>query len=63
MFKKKLDARRTLAYGLEFRKLKRRLNVIKCFFYFYFCDAESKISSNNTTRSNNSDHTSCWEQD
>jgi hypothetical protein len=35
MFKKTLDARRTLAYGLEFRKLKRRLNVIKCFFFIF----------------------------
>jgi hypothetical protein len=31
MFKKTLDARQTLAYGLEFRKFKRRLNVIKLF--------------------------------
>ena len=36
MFKKTLDARRTLAYGLEFRKFKRRLNVIKSFFLFFF---------------------------
>jgi hypothetical protein len=33
--------------------------MIKRFCFFYFCDAESKISSNNTTRSNNSGHTSC----
>jgi len=36
MLKKTLDARRTLAYGLEFRKFKRRLNVIKSLFYFIF---------------------------
>jgi hypothetical protein len=33
MFKKMLDARRALAYGLGFRKFKHRLNMIKllCF--------------------------------
>jgi hypothetical protein len=35
MFKKTLDARRMLAYGLEFRKFKRRLNVIKHFCFLF----------------------------
>jgi hypothetical protein len=43
--KKTLDARRTLAYGLEFRKFKRRLNVIKyfCFFIFVMLRAKSVV--------------------
>jgi hypothetical protein len=45
MFKKTLDVRRTLAYGLEFRKFKRRLNVIKrfCFFIFVMLTAKSVV--------------------
>jgi hypothetical protein len=46
MFKKMLDARRTLAYGLEFRKFKRKLNVIKrfCFcFIFMMLRAKSVV--------------------
>jgi len=46
MFKKTLGARQALAYWLAPRRIKRRLNVINrlCVF-FYFCAAESKISS------------------
>jgi hypothetical protein len=40
-----LDTRRALAYGLGFRKFKRRLNVIKhfCFIFFVMLSAKSVV--------------------